>query len=195
MHRQRGLSLIITLVILVVMTLSSVAMIITMRAGLSSAGNIAFRQAATRVADVGVRVSYDRVKALLAADRTALDNDVQAEGYYRVNNDFRAVCQLVADPITGFSPLTYDFTNANCAVSVPTTSNYQVYYVIHRMATGTGGCPGAGCAMTPLEEFTLTTKGTKPQLIVVSSQFVYYRVTVKVVGPRNNNRYVQAFIY
>ena len=29
----------------------------------------------------------------------------------------------------------------------------------------------------------------------VTNSLVYYRITVKVAGPRQNNRYIQAFVY
>jgi Tfp pilus assembly protein PilX len=190
MRRQAGISLVMTLIILVVITLSSLAMVVSMRAGISAAGNIAFSQAAVRVADVGVKAAYDRVKALIEALRTALNDPSTAEAYYVVHNDATGCTAAIE-----FAPESYDFMNPNCARELAQTSNFRIFYVIHRLSTAAGQCSGAaGCQYTPQVETTSTEGGTKP-LPTTNSQFVYYRVTVKVVGPRNNNRYVQALIY
>ena len=60
--RQQGFVIILTLVILVIITLSAVAMISSLRGGISASGNIAFRQAATRAADVAVDGAFQWVQ-------------------------------------------------------------------------------------------------------------------------------------
>ena len=206
---NRGVALVMTLIILVVMTLSSLAMIAGMRAGSATSGNIAFRQAASRVADIGVRVAYDRVQTMLQGDRTILNANSVADGYFAQQDFVAAGC--AAAGITVFSPLTYDFTNTtDCAVQVAGTgadnlvAGYRVYYVIHRMSEGAGACSDAAgpvstvnCSLTPLERVLLKdfNDGTIKTDFSTTRNFVYYRITVKVVGPRNNNRYVQAFVF
>jgi Tfp pilus assembly protein PilX len=201
--KQRGATLVMALLVLLVMTMASLAMIASMRSGVTTAGNISFRQAAVRVADVGVNAAYTQVMALLTANSAALDADIPAQGYWATQNG-GAVCQKAG--VAAFSPIAYDFANPNCAVNIGATSGYSIYYVVHRMAENPGACkvptgspPGTlaagACSMTPIEEYPFTTSGTKPVPFTVKAQFAYFRVTVKVVGPRSNNRFVQAYIY
>lgn len=200
MHRNRGMVLLMTLVILVIMTLSSLAMMKLMGSGVTSAGNIAFRQAAVRVGDLGV----EGARAWLAGQTAlALQSDIPASGYYSFD-----------DPT--FSPVTFNFpvAGAQYCSSQPcvagtndTFSGYQIYYVIHRMALPAGqnlpcAAPAAGCAQPPPASVSVTnsgnsaTAGTSYQgQVSGSTGLVYYRITAKVVGPRFNNRYVQAFVY
>ncbi|HEY6897196.1 MAG TPA: hypothetical protein VI279_08035 [Rhodocyclaceae bacterium] len=205
-RREGGFILVMTLVILVVITLSSMAMMLGTKAGISAAGNIAFRQAATRVADVAVETAFQFVSTQIGTSAGALDNTNAANGYYSSYNEVLAAC--TTSGTTTFSPAAYDFANGNCAIKLTNpVSGYDLYYVIHRMATTANtACPAAGC-MAP--DVTLTSSsGTTPggstesgasvfgsSAGTVSNQIVYYRITVKVAGPKRNNRYIQAFVY
>lgn len=199
-RRESGFVLILALIILVIITLSSVAMMVSLRAGVSAAGNIAFRQAATRVGDIAVE---DGLQWLVAnAVGTNLNSD--RTGYYATHNGVAGGCSATA----AFTPQSYDFANNACALQHGSTvSGYSIYYVIHRMAaTGGLGLPCtdamAECMFAPVA----SSAGIAPGSTHVSGQsyqtaitntagLVYYRITVKVKGPRNNNRYVQAFVY
>jgi type IV pilus assembly protein PilX len=205
-RHEQGFVLIMTLVVLVIITLSSMAMMTLMRAGVSASGNIAFRQAATRVADVATEDAFTYLTTTLAATASALDNPNPAiAGYYSTHNAATAGCFPVrADGDVSFKPMDYDFTNAACARShAGTVSGYTVYYVIHRMANNTGACPAAGCmGPPPLSIIAAQADGEsnanyflRLNNAVNNSLLVYYRVTIKVVGPRRNNRFIQAFVY
>lgn len=220
---QGGFVLLLTLVILVIITLASVTMMATMRSGISASGNIAFRQAATRAADVAVESGFQWVQGQLAASATNLDNSKAAAAagstaayrYYATFlglDSFNSGCVKDA-AATVFTPQTYRFSDtvngsdgAPCAgrITTGTPSGYSLYYVVHRMASSTGAsCPGAGCAAPSIAAGSGVGAGcsydpSSPNYCGVSSSvnnLVYYRITVKVVGPRQNNRYVQAFVY
>ena len=229
--RQQGFVLVVTLLVMVIITLSSVAMIVAMRAGISASGNIAFRQAASRTADVGVDQAFQDTAAnftaaALAANPNGLDVDA-ANATYRyyatvngVAKDTNGAVLTLAegctkDGSTTFSPEKYRFNsldgngnpipvndkNGNpCAIQSPSTpSGYSLFYVVHRMAEATGSCgvTSTGCSRVSVDG------GTKPGCSVDaasvdycgSTSYVYYRITVKVAGPRQNNRYIQAFVY
>ena len=223
--------LVIALIIMVIMTLSSIAMITSLRGGISASANIAFRQAATRSADVAVDAAYQWVaNQILSVSATALNNNLapaDATGatttprYYATMNGADSGCKKdgVAD---AFTPTTYRFSETinggdgfPCAARVSgNPAGYTLYYVVHRMANtseaaclagggaaGCGTCPTAGC-LAPAVTLTSSNTGssqdaTGPILSSSSSTnaAVYYRITVKVVGPRQNNRYIQGFIF
>jgi Tfp pilus assembly protein PilX len=187
--RQGGFSLLMTLLSLLILTLSSMAMMAMLKAGVTTSGNIAFRQAAVRAGDVAVE---DAVTWLSSQGSEYLKDTHIDQGYYASN-----------DP--AFNPATYDFANVGMARSHGSAvSGYTLYYVIHRMATTSGlTCTdNAGCLYPPIVTAAETGQGTSRSGgggysagISGATGAVYYRVTVKIVGPRYNNRFVQAFLY
>jgi type IV pilus assembly protein PilX len=237
--RQSGFMLVIALIIMIIMTLSSIAMVISLRGGISASANIAFRQAATRSADVAVDSAYQWVRTQMTSSTTALNDGLApadvAEAtvtaaettvtatrvrYYATMNGANSGCKKdgVAD---AFTPTSYRFSETinggdgfPCATRVSgNPAGYTIYYVIHRMANtseaaciaaggsaGCGSCPTAGClqpAITGSSSPTgMSQSATGPIFTVNSSNAaVYYRITVKVAGPRQNNRYIQGFIF
>ncbi len=231
--------LVIALIIMVIMTLSSVAMIVSLRGGISASANIAFRQAATRSADVAVDNAYQWVRTQMTNSATALsDNLASADSaeatvtsaevttvatrvrYYATMNGADAGCKKngVAD---AFTPTTYRFSESingadgfPCAARVSgNPAGYTIYYVVHRMANtteaacvaaggaaGCGSCPTAGCMQPAITgtagQTGMSQSATGPIFSSSSTNAaVYYRITVKVSGPRQNNRYIQGFIY
>ena len=233
-RRQQGFVLVIALIIMIIMTLSSVAMVISIRGGISASANIAFRQAATRSADVAVDGAYQWVRTQMAT-ATALNNNIAPASaaaatttprYYATMSGADSGCKKdgVAD---AFTPTSYRFSNTingsdglPCAALVSgNPAGYTLYYVIHRMANttetacvaaggaaGCGTCPTAGCLAPAITVVAgsvnlagCSMDPTAANFCGVSStavnSAVYYRITVKVVGPRQNNRYIQGFIF
>ena len=194
-----GFALVMTLVVLVVLTISALSMMLLMKSGISASGNIAFRQAAVRVADLAIE---DARTWILAQSTTTLNTDVAGRYYARYN-------AMDASNTAGFDPKSYDFTNSTLAKKYVDTngndtfSGYKIYYVIHRMAFAAGACSGgAACVAPPQAAGNVVTAGSSRSAgsgyqtgITGSVGLVYYRITAKVVGPRFNNRYVQAFVY
>ena len=194
LQRNQGFVLAMAVIVLLVMTLSALAMMKLMGAGVMTAGNIAFRQAAVRVADLALEDANTWIKSQTAA---SLQNDAPSNGYYASN-----------DPT--FAPQNFRFTDAGAAKQYSsggndTFSGYKIYYVIHRMALTAGvACadPSAACA-TPVGATASVTGAGSSHLAGAGYQagisgttgLVYYRVTAKVVGPRFNNSYVQSFLY
>jgi hypothetical protein len=75
------------------------------------------------------------------------------------------------------------------------------------MATTAGqACPAAGCLAPAVTAAAGTNVAAGCSMdpsaanfcgpaSATTNQLVYYRITVKVVGPRQNNRYIQGFVY
>ncbi|MCX7156134.1 MAG: hypothetical protein NTW45_06795 [Rhodocyclales bacterium] len=223
--RQQGFVLILALVIMVIITMSAVAMIASLRGGISASGNIAFRQAATRAADVAVDSAYRWMVTTMAA-ASGLSNDIAGAAtprYYATLAGANSGCKK--DGTAGsFTPQQYRFSDSvngsdglPCAAKVAAKpAGYDLYYVVHRMAStsealcvaaggaaGCGNCPTAGCLAPSISLAVINKDGcskdpTSPDYCgstTTTNTFVYYRITIKVVGPRQNNRYIQAFVY
>lgn len=264
-RRQHGIVLVMTLVILVIITLSSAAMMASLRSGISASANIAFRQAATRTADVALNDAMTKISAQITPLATALDANSGAGGTVRYAATLSnvpvgcskttaltltaaaaaAAAAATADkwkheacwnstalqyatPLNAqalgwndvntqctpmFAPQDYRFNDsaaaavagsdgAACATKFGSTpSGYSLFSVTHRMAQASGTCTTAatGCSTASTTSDTGCKPGQScdadsPVTNTINSS-VYYRITVKVVGPRQNNRYIQAFVY
>lgn len=195
--KQQGFVLFMTLVTLVLLTVSGIAMMRVMEAGVSAAGNIAFRQAASRVADTAIEdaVSWLSSKSgTTTLEATSTDTDGHT---------------IFIASATTFDPVTYDWEGGNSHHMTVTDkiAGYDVYYIIHRMSQGAGACksatdnaycmyaPASGATGTTTEGSSQAGGSTYAGFITGATGLVYYRVTVKVSGPRNNVSYVQAFMY
>lgn len=193
-RRSGGFVLILTLITLVILTLSAMSMMLVMQGGTSVAGNIAFRQAAVNVADIAVE---DAVKWLNSQSFDYLAVDHADVGYYATSRDPDSATVMSLPP---FDPKAHDFGDpAQAKTHTGTVSGYTIAYVIHRMARYTGTCAAVAdnCLYpvnTPNTWDGINNGGAQPQ-ITITKGLVYYRITVKVQGPRFNNRYVQAFVY
>lgn len=188
----RGVALFMTLIMMFILTISALGMMMMMNSGVSAAGNIAFRQAAVRLSDLAVE---DARTWLSGRSPTYLQSDDVANGYY-------------ANYQANFQPQTFDFATLARpygGVLPGTASGYNLFYVVHRMATTSGvACsdPNAGCLFPPNASSSGTTQGNSQSggvgynmNLSGATGLVYYRVTIKVVGARYNNRYIQAFFY
>lgn len=183
-HRQQGVVLLISLIMLIAMTLAGLAMMRTIGSGVGIAGNLAFKQTATSVADFGVEVARTWLTDPLRTT-DVLKSDNTAAGYYATWG-------------TNFSPLTHDWSNSQLVTANDGAGN-QVRYVIHRLCETAGlvpNDPNQKCA-------TLTTAGATSSkggggygsAILSTTIQPYFRVTARVRGPRNTISYVQVIMY
>ncbi len=184
---QHGFALFMTLVTLVIITLSIIAMMRVMEAGVSAAGNIAFRQAAIGAAGAAAAAVNNRL-ARETNPILAVTGSIGTDYY--------------ANVAAAFDPLTHNW--ADNIPPVGPISGYTVNYVIHRLAMGDGLCETAqtGCTFSSEASSVGTEVGAsysggtgtygKP---LSPTGFVYYSVTAKVSGPKHNINYVQTLMY
>ena len=207
--KQTGVVLLIALIVLIAMTLAGIAMIRSTDTGNVVAGNIAFRQAALQEADVGVDAAFTalttgvitsttanatpRYYAIMQTAATAPALGANgAPSYIAAMTPGDAVGTADAYGGTGFSATTGNrvryVIERMCNVlpgSTPTipiipitTAEIQANCLIYNLASGNGGSNDA------LEE----KKGA------IVTPIVYYRVTVRVDGPRNTLSMAQSII-
>src|SRR2546427_10589062 len=136
-RRQRGVPLFIGLIVLVAMTMATVAMMRSVDTATVVAGNIGFRQSAVNAADQGVQAAYAWLGANVGG--AGISNDSALQGYFSSVTAGEApdwytnsASWASAFNLTLTCPAT-GVTNADCAGNA-------VSYVIHRM------CPAANCA-------------------------------------------------
>lgn len=191
-HAQRGVVLIIALIVMVSMAVAAIALVRTVDTGLLAAANLAFRQNATMAGDNGLRDATDK---LVGANSATLFNNFA--GYW-------ANAQM-----GGFDPLTYDWTGANNSVCAPANCTADaggntIRYVIHRLCDTSGNPLSINCLRAPTSNAGTTGQSAVDYRHLYSTSSsagsgnlggTYYRVTVRISGPRNTTSYVQAVLF
>jgi len=189
---QRGVILFVALIVLVAMSLTGIALIRSVDTNVLVAGNLAFRQGATAAADWGIESARSFLKTTIIANKAALDNDNPAAAYYAT---WQSGLDLVG---TTTSPFNW---GGSQLVGTDSAGN-EVRYVLHRMCEASGAATSAGsnCVKASGSGGATGTEGSTKgtvsysTLALPASTVVYYRVTVRVLGPRNTLSFVQAML-
>lgn len=186
--KQAGVVLIIALVVLVAMTLAAVALVRSVDTSNLIAGNMAFQQAATHSADVGFERAIDWLQNNKTG--TTLEGTDTTNGYVANGAD------PVNSPVAG---QTWDRfwakTMASRAYSLaPDQASNAVSYVIDRMCKTAGPQSGAQCSDSPVVQAATGNAEEAGEIPLKAFSVVYYRITVRVAGPRNTVSYVQTMI-
>ncbi len=190
---QRGVVLFISLIVLVAMSLAGIALMRSVDSGVMIAGNLAFKQGTTLAADSGIEAARTALNTLAAGTGTPLWTSVPASAYY-------ASLPATEPDFTGTdsAKTAYAWTTTNNSVSVAGIAGVtDVRYVIHRMCAATGDPAATTCVRG-----TTTSSSTSSQTVrdaagaanftVSSAQ--YYRITTRVIGPRNTKSFVEVIV-
>lgn len=191
-NHQKGAVLFFTLIALVIMMLTSVALIRSVDTSTSISGNLAYKQSAVISADSGIETAM----ATLSSPTLDKDSNTSANamlGYY-----------ATAQQRNLTTTFTWDNTNSALATGTGITagkdaSGNTMRYVIERMCTATGGPTKANCmfgkgqsAGKSFGQVDVNKDATPKENL---ADIPVYRVTARVVGPRNTISYVQAYLY
>lgn len=191
-HGQHGVVLIIALIVLVAMTLASIAMVRSIDTSTIIAGNLAFKQSAVASGDAGIEAAV----TWLSANGDSLTADSAANGYYATSQDS---LDLTAGTTSTADDLNWSDATKVKKLATDAAGN-DVAYIIHRMCNSTGALNASTCA-TEDGVLTGSSLGAARQMTTyqpgswtVAASRGYYRITVRVAGPRNTISYVQAFV-
>jgi len=188
--KQRGVVLIIALIVLVAMTLAGIALMRSVDTSNLIAGNLAFQQAATRSGDTGIETA---INFLQGATSATLEADSPGNGYAANGSD------VARSPTAGQSWNAYWLATLNARKfdmnnGAADAAGNKVSYVIDRMCNNAGGkTSGASCVASPVVT-AATGNNEGPEIQLNAPSVVYYRITVRVAGPRNTVSYVQAIV-
>lgn len=214
---QRGVVLLIALIILVAMTLAGIGMMSSVDTGSVIAGNMAFRQATLNASDAGTSAGFNALMSVAnsgnPADKTILNfnNGTQCAGNVdatataagcpggNINLPGYSSTPILACEVTRTCPLATDYTwwsvDANWNNAPTVTVNdpnggtiATVSYLIHRM------CPASGppTQSPPCQLYVQPATGcSKTQILPCTNTSVFYRITSRSVGARNTVTYAQ----
>ncbi len=192
---QSGMVLIVTLIVLAAMTLAGVALVRSVDTAVMIAGNLAFRQGATIAGDAGVEAA----RTWLSTNGSASGSDNPGNGYYATSQD---TLDLTGNRTTATSDnLEWDgsgSTKPRCLAA--DAAGNTVCFVVHRLCQNVGPLDSSTCATreTPMAGSSLglsrPMETYQERSWASAATIGYFRVTVRVAGPRNNVSYVQAFL-
>ncbi|KGM40667.1 hypothetical protein JY96_13150 [Aquabacterium sp. NJ1] len=191
------------LIVLVALTLAGLALTRSVYTSNAIAGNVAFQQAATHAADRGIEEAIAWLEANngQANSTTALTcTEPQSSTVLACDQTARGYIAHRQDP-SGESWATFwDQTLDGQAklLGVDDAGN-SVSYVIQRMCLKAGDSQATGndCATSPVASDSTCSGGSScdaQKVNLASVSQVYYRITVKVTGPRNAQSYVQSMV-
>jgi Tfp pilus assembly protein PilX len=194
-RNQGGVVLVIALIMLVAMTLAGIALVRSVDTSTMIAGNLAFKQSATYSGDRGVEYAI----TWLTDNSGSLQNDSPANGYYASSQD---TLDLTGNK-TPSAADDLDWSSGGGVVKILTTpdaAGNTVAYIINRMCNTAGPLNGATCATEQDTQAGGSLGGMRQMMTYQPGAWStvanrgYYRITVRVAGPRNNVSYVQAII-
>lgn len=187
--RQRGVVLLVALIILVALTLAGVALIRSVDTANIIAGNLSFRESAVHAGERSTQTAIDWLQPNNTTGNTTLHSNNAANGYSAVRVD-RDVEHDEAWEAFWTRVTTAPGASADGGSDA---AGNTVRYVVHRMCETTGAPHIANCAKPPAGVNTGGSFSAGGPAQIASNQ-VYYRVTTRITGPRNTVAYLQTVV-
>ena len=205
-QRSGGAGLVVALLMLIIMSMSALALVRVISIGILVAGNFAFRQAAVMAAEAGTEAAIVWLTGRVLLP--ALYTDQPDQGYYASLPDGLDIGGSA--PAGAKVAIDWEKDQCNsrsdvvCVTASPETTKDEagqaIQYVIHRL------CRSAGSPQDSANSCLLYREGSqvspkKGQFSYgASSRFkadsaVYYRITTRVSGPRNTVVFIQTLIH
>ncbi len=181
MHKQRGIVLLVALTVLVAMSLAGVALMRSVDNTVVIAGNIAFKQASLQVSDRGSNNAWSWLMNQNIAVPPVLQNDDPANGYFS--------SRPPAEP-DWFDDNTWAGQSLTTNGGLPDSTGNTVQYMVHRMCAQPGlqyneGNQSCVLYFPPADKLSTGSKAVGAAVYQSVPQ-VYYRITTRVLGPRNS---------
>jgi type IV pilus assembly protein PilX len=171
-RQQEGVTVVITLVLLVVMLLGGVALSRMTEVGTLAAGNAAYHEAAVQASEVGINTAYTAVRALVDEENTFGNwyfPQTQAVDAYNV-------------PVINWT-----------AMPEVTVGNYSVRYVVDRLCNTLPVNDAIRECLNKSQD-DLISRQVKPEDMPDPNSARLFRITVRVTGPKDTQTFVQSMI-
>ena len=198
---QRGIVLLLSLIVLAAMSLAAIGLMRSVLTSNRVAGNLAFQQSATQSADVGIERAIafleQKSRELVTANPPKLANSLFSDITTASGTNLKYVSRRENPGTTqswdAFWQILQDAGTKVNTLPVDAAGN-TVEFVIHRLCNASGDTLTSGCeASASLGTSTQTSSKSSGIKLQVPSQ-TYYRITVRVQGPRNTVSFVQVVV-
>ena len=198
--RQKGVTLLIALIVLVIMTLAGIELMRSVDTTNIIAGNLAFQQAATHSGDSGIEAAIGWLEQQNGANPANLYSDNCSTG---AGAGYHASFTASTEPPMGGA--TWDtWWPGNCQTALAAdAAGNTVTYTINRMCSNNAGIPPVNSTVAPVQYCTsspIVTTSTNGNSQTSGAQAlnhngqIYYRITARISGPRGTKSYVQAMV-
>ena len=192
-RRQRGVVLIFTLIVLLILTIGAVALMRSMQNSLSSAGNLAFRRDLVNQGEQAVSTVLTEFQAGGILSSSAVTNSDLISANYKST--------ILPANNQGVPSILFNDTNFPTVGSVANDINVTndfvtIRYVIDRLCNPPGGVPtsSGGAATSALcvqsSAGSQDVDARRGQGVPAPTATVY-RLSVRVTGPRNTQIFLQ----
>ncbi len=168
--KQQGYYTISTLVLLVIMTLAVIALVRSSSTTTIISGNMAFKEAAIQYSDIMIRQASNQINNLanpevnIAIQYFATEQPVDANGL----------------------PTTVNWNN----VAIITQDQYRLQFITERLCTGSLPIANTTTQCINFSRNSASSNNVGSQ-VFTPPPVIYYRVTIRIQGPRNTLTFVQ----
>lgn len=188
--KERGVVLIVTLIMLVAMTLAGIALIRSVHTTTLISGNLALQQSALASGTAGTEAAVTWLTTLAQSSGTALDANILSQGY--------SAQRRIPPANTSWDAYWTSTLATQGVVTLPTdTAGNTVQYVIDRMCSGAGPVTEvstAGCATSVVvPPLTTSSRGANASNARLSS-YVFYRIIARIQGPRSTASFIETIV-
>lgn len=183
--RERGFVLILVLIGIVAMALAGVALVRATQTTNLIAGNFAFKQVTLAATDSAIELAYAKLDTIVVTS---------PEDAYPAGCTGGACVYYPTRQATDGNGIPTAIGNWSAVPSTVVNTSYSTQYVIDRLCSGV-----PPISNTALNCYVGPGAGAGGSKKVGDAEFssipqVYYRVSVRVSGPRNTKSFVQAIV-
>jgi type IV pilus assembly protein PilX len=190
--RQRGIVLFIAMVVTVILAVASIALLRSTDTATVVSGNLTFAQAAIAAVDRSIEQSIHALfDTALVPDKTS---NYLPQNYYAsvTRNADGSIPELPAPLQEPFSASAFAAAGLSSSLLAADSGGNKSYYVIERMCLNPGPAVGSNCNLS--SSAFGADPGTQHYQGLIRPGDAYYRVTIRVEGPRNTVSYAQAML-
>lgn len=183
--RSRGAVVIVSMIALVVMLITVIAVMRSSDGAVGGTGNLSFKSLAVQAAERGVAAAVKQFDpatgALAAAAATEADQPIANYRAALSASDARGIPNVLLDPAA------FDTAFPNAANRISLATGETVRWIIDRMCSGPGAADERNC----LSESNSEAGGSKPSKKTGGELVPIHRITVRVDGPKNTLHFTQ----
>ncbi|MEQ1533457.1 MAG: hypothetical protein HOO97_04810 [Sideroxydans sp.] len=191
--KQKGVVLLITLIVLVAMTLAAISLIRSVDTTNVIAGNLAFHSAATDASDIGIDDASVLLRSIFNTNQGALLNctpGINCQAGYLPKHE-----PHLEPPTANTTWNTYwNNVGGNSIAANNAPAGYAVNYIIERLCQADSAVANQCFTAVPIENTGRIGCDADPNIPCPPTVLTYYRVTVRTAGPRNTVSFVQSIL-
>lgn len=195
LHGQRGVVIFVALLVMVALALAGLALMRSTDTTTAVSGNLMLKQSAISAVDRGVEQTIHALwEVSPAPDRTQHNS---AQNYYACVRGTAGGCLAAGSAVPKIPDLLKSASGCSGAgltagLVANDAAGNKSCFVIERMCLNTGPAVGNNCNLSTASFGA--DPGTEHYTGLIRAGDAYYRVTVRVEGPRNTVSYAQAML-